>query len=228
MGQQPSGVVRIHELSRSLVLVRTQPGEKTLLNRTTGEEYLLLTRLAQGQDVLEATLPHRAALTGQFVPQLVDFGREAQGYCSDTAVLHILFRQPARSLREEQLHRAAVGEGFEEGELLMVAYCALLGLQDFGRLGEGYEVAVSEETLLIELEGRIVLTDAPRYREHHGRHSLRRIGSEPGRVTSRIAMGQLGTVLARMIEEDDTKQPYSESLSHFVELLKGAGFESYE
>ncbi len=57
----------------------------------------------------------------------------------------------------------------------MVAYCALMALQDFARLGEGYEVLVSEEALLIEIEGKIVLTDAPRYREQPGRHSLRRI-----------------------------------------------------
>jgi hypothetical protein len=164
MGQQSSGVARIHELSRPLALVRAQPGEKTFLNRASGEEYLLLTRLAQGQDALEASLPQRAALAGSFVPQLVDFGREAQGYCSDTAVLHMLFRQPARSLREEQLHRAEVEEGFEEGELLMVAYCSLMALQEFAVLGEGYEVAVGEETLLIEIDGKIILTDAPRYR----------------------------------------------------------------
>lgn len=72
------------------------------MNRTTGEEYLLLTRLAQGQDQLEASLPQRAALTASFIPQLLEYGRETQGYCSDTAVLHILFKQPARSLREEQ------------------------------------------------------------------------------------------------------------------------------
>lgn len=109
MGQQSSGVARIQELSRSLTLVRAQPGEKTFINRPTGEEYLLLSRLAQGQDELEASLPQRAALTGLFVPQLLEYGREAQGYCSDTAVLHMLFRQPARNLREEQLHRSAVG-----------------------------------------------------------------------------------------------------------------------
>ena len=224
MGQQSSGVARIHQLSQSLVLVRSQPGEKTLLNRATNEEYLLLTRLAQGQDALEAALPLRAALTGAFVPALPEFGREAQGYCSDAAVLHMLFRQPSRSLREEQAHRGAVGEGFEEGELLMVAYCALLALCDFSRLGEGYEVAVSEDTLLIEIEGRIVLTDAPRYREQPGRHSLRRICSDSGRVASRVAMGQLGGVLGRMVEGDATGQPYSECLRHFVEMLKGSGF----
>jgi hypothetical protein len=52
MGQESSAVARIHELARSLVLVRTQPGEKTFLNRATSQEYLLLTRLAQGQDTL--------------------------------------------------------------------------------------------------------------------------------------------------------------------------------
>lgn len=36
----------------------------------------------------------------------------------------------------------AVGEGFEEGELLMIAYCALLALQEYAAMGDGYEVAV--------------------------------------------------------------------------------------
>lgn len=115
-------------------------------------------------------------------------------------------------------------EGFEEGELLMVAYCALMALQDFARLGEGYEVLISEETLLIEIEGRIVLTDAPRYREQTGRHSLRRICNEQGRVASRIAMAQLAGVLSRMIADDITQQPYSECLKTFVQLLSNTGF----
>lgn len=31
-----------------------------------------------------------------------------------------------------------------------------------------------------------------------------------------------------MIEEDTTKQPYSESLRHFADMLKASGFEAYE
>lgn len=42
--------------------------------------------------------------------------------------MNILFKHPAKCLSEEQMHRSSVGEWFEEGEVLMVSYCALQAL----------------------------------------------------------------------------------------------------
>lgn len=63
--------------------------------------------------------------------------------------MQVLFRQPAKSLREEKSNRAEVGEWFEEGEIFMIGYCALLALEEFRKMGDSYEVAVSDDTLLI-------------------------------------------------------------------------------
>lgn len=68
-------MTRIHELSKSLTLVRAQPGEKILIDRPSGHEYMLISRLAQGDDHLESALPQRASLSRPFLPQLVAYGR---------------------------------------------------------------------------------------------------------------------------------------------------------
>ena len=141
--------------------------------------------------------------------------------------MHMLFKHPAKCLAEEQLHRSSVGEWFEEGEVLMVGYCALQALQEFAKMGEGYELAVKEETLLIEIDGKIILSDTARFKEQPSRRSLRRICSEQGR-TSRAATTQLGAVLHRIIHDTSTTQHYSLNLSHFVDALKAAQFHSYE
>ena len=143
-------------------------------------------------------------------------------------MVHILFRHPAKSLAEEQLHRASLQEGFEEGELLMVGYCALMALQEFAKMGEAYELPVTEETLLIEIDGKIVLSDAARFKEQPSRRSLRRICSEQGRLASRIATMQLGTVLHRLVSEGPPGQRYSQDLARFVEALRAGQFLSYE
>lgn len=89
MGQQSTGMGRIHQLSESLTLVRTQPGEKIYLNRQTEEEYLLITRLAQPQDDFENTLAKRRELKCCYLPQLIGTPPSMQTTASrrkDTAV----------------------------------------------------------------------------------------------------------------------------------------------
>lgn len=77
------------------------------------------------------------------------------------------------------------------------------------------------------MDGKIVLTDTARFKEQASRRqSLRRICSEQGKIMSRIAIMQLGVVLFRMVQ-DDAKPPYSESLRHYVDLLKTGQFISY-
>lgn len=44
-------------------------------------------------------------------------------------------------------------------------------------MGDGYELTVNEETLLIEMDGKIILTDTARFKEQSSRRSLRRICS---------------------------------------------------
>lgn len=121
-----------------------------------------------------------------------------------------------------------MGEWFEEGEVLMVSYCALQALQEFAKMGDCYELAVNEETLLIEIDGKIILTDAARFKEQPSRRSLKRLCSEQGKVISRIATMQLGVVLHRMTNEGPSNQRYSQNLIHFVEALKAGHFLSYE
>jgi hypothetical protein len=82
---------------------------------------------------------------------------------------------------------------------------------------------------LIEIDGKIVLTDTPRYKDQPShRQSLRRICSEQGKMMSRISMTQLGAVLYRMIREDTTNQSYSDSLKHFADLLRTGAVQSYK
>ncbi len=77
------------------------------------------------------------------------------------------------------------------------------------------------------MDGKIVLTDTARFKEQTSRRqSLRRICSEQGKIISRIAIMQLGVVLFRMVQ-DDAKPSYSESLRHYVDLLKTGQFISY-
>jgi len=60
----------------------------------------------------------------------------------------------------------------------MIAYCVLTALQQYSiSMGEHYEVGVSEESILIDMEGSIILTDAYKYRENPSRRSLRRLHS---------------------------------------------------
>lgn len=77
------------------------------------------------------------------------------------------------------------------------------------------------------MDGKIILSDAGRYKDQSSRRqSLRRICSEQGKIMSRIAMMQLGVVLFRMVQED-TKAVYSESLREYIELLKRGQFICY-
>lgn len=70
MGSQPSQS-RLHRLAHSLTLVRQLPGQRLFLDRKTHQEYLLLTRLAQPHDPLEALLQRRKELRSSFLPELV-------------------------------------------------------------------------------------------------------------------------------------------------------------
>lgn len=74
MGQESSAITRIHQISQSLTLVRQLPGEKIYINRNTDEEYLLITRLAQGSDDFESVLARRKELRCCYVPELVGKG----------------------------------------------------------------------------------------------------------------------------------------------------------
>lgn len=110
----------------------------------------------------------------------------------------------------------------------MVGYCALMALQEFAKMGEAYELPVSEETLLIDIDGKIVLSDAARFKEEPTRRSLRRISSEEGRLASRNATMQLGTVLHRLVSEGPAGQLYSQDLVRFADALRTGQFLSYE
>lgn len=62
---------RIQHIAQSLTLVRQLPGERLYLDRSTDQEYLLITRLAQPQDQVETLLKRRKALKSSFLPELV-------------------------------------------------------------------------------------------------------------------------------------------------------------
>ena len=70
MGSHPPRA-RIHHVAHSLTLVRQSPGERLFIDRKTDQEYLLLTRLAQPHDHLDALLQRRKELRSSFLPELV-------------------------------------------------------------------------------------------------------------------------------------------------------------
>jgi hypothetical protein len=122
-------------------------------------------------------------------------------------------------------NRSEVGECFEEGEVMMVAYCVLTALQTYRGFDPQYEMEVSLQTLFIDVQGSIVVSDVDRYREKSSRRSsIRRIQGESAR-NQKNALKQLGVVMQKLLA---TSQPSCDNFLIFVDGLANGCFQHYE
>lgn len=56
--------------------------------------------------------------------------------------MHLLFKRPSKSLLEEINNRRSLDEWFNEGEVMMIAYCALEGLKLLSPMSYDYDINV--------------------------------------------------------------------------------------
>jgi len=98
----------------------------------------------------------------------LECGKENENYCTNVEYIHLLFKRPSKSLLEEINNRRALDEWFNEGEVMMVAYCALEGLKLLSQMNYDYDINVDETTLFVSNDGVIVLSDTEQYTERIG------------------------------------------------------------
>lgn len=141
--------------------------------------------------------------------------------------MHLLFKRPSKSLLQEINNRRSLDQWFDEGEVMMTAYCVLEGLKLLAPMSHDYDINVDQTTLFVSNDGVIVLSDTQQYTNRIGnKHYLsHRVNDSKSRSRESYSLYQLGIVLDHL--EKGSKSNYSLGLRRFIEYLIKGEIQTY-